>query len=89
MASGVNRADIFQRLGKYPAPEGASDIPGLEGFRNYRKHGREGMRPDRRRRLRRICSVRPELCFPLPQNMGFEQGACFPEAMFTSGAMFS
>ena len=30
-AAGVNRADIFQRLGKYPAPAGAPrDIPGLE-----------------------------------------------------------
>lgn len=29
-ASGVNRPDVLQRLGKYPAPAGASDIPGLE-----------------------------------------------------------
>src|SRR3712207_3170275 len=31
MAAGVNRPDIAQRKGKYPAPLGASiDIPGLE-----------------------------------------------------------
>jgi len=29
-ASGVNRADILQRQGKYPPPEGASEIIGLE-----------------------------------------------------------
>ncbi|WP_374764050.1 NAD(P)H-quinone oxidoreductase [Yunchengibacter salinarum] len=29
-AAGVNRPDVFQRMGLYPAPEGASDIPGLE-----------------------------------------------------------
>ncbi|MEQ8736180.1 MAG: NAD(P)H-quinone oxidoreductase [Rhodospirillaceae bacterium] len=29
-AAGVNRPDVFQRLGQYPAPDGASDIPGLE-----------------------------------------------------------
>ena len=29
-ASGVNRPDIMQRQGLYPAPPGASDIPGLE-----------------------------------------------------------
>lgn len=29
-AAGVNRPDIFQRLGRYPAPPGASDILGLE-----------------------------------------------------------
>jgi putative PIG3 family NAD(P)H quinone oxidoreductase len=29
-AAGVNRPDVMQRLGKYPAPPGAPDIPGLE-----------------------------------------------------------
>ncbi len=29
-AAGVNRPDIMQRLGKYPPPAGASDVPGLE-----------------------------------------------------------
>ncbi len=30
-ASGVNRADLLQRRGRYPAPPGApADIPGLE-----------------------------------------------------------
>ena len=29
-AAGVNRPDIMQRQGKYPAPPGASDLPGLE-----------------------------------------------------------
>lgn len=30
-ASAINRADILQRLGRYPAPDGApSDVPGLE-----------------------------------------------------------
>jgi NADPH:quinone reductase-like Zn-dependent oxidoreductase len=30
-AAGLNRADLIQRRGKYPAPPGApSDVPGLE-----------------------------------------------------------
>src|SRR5208282_5324785 len=29
-AAGVNRPDILQRMGLYPAPPGASNIPGLE-----------------------------------------------------------
>ncbi len=29
-AAGVNRPDVVQRQGLYPAPKGASDIPGLE-----------------------------------------------------------
>ena len=28
-AAGVNRPDIIQRLGHYPPPPGASDLPGL------------------------------------------------------------
>ena len=28
--AGVNRPDVMQRLGGYPPPPGASDIPGLE-----------------------------------------------------------
>lgn len=27
-ASGINRPDVLQRAGMYPAPAGASDIPG-------------------------------------------------------------
>lgn len=29
-AAGINRPDVLQRTGNYPAPPGASDIPGLE-----------------------------------------------------------
>jgi NADPH2:quinone reductase len=29
-ASGVNRPDVLQRMGHYPVPPGASDIPGLK-----------------------------------------------------------
>jgi putative PIG3 family NAD(P)H quinone oxidoreductase len=29
-AAGVNRPDVIQRLGHYPPPKGASDLPGLE-----------------------------------------------------------
>ncbi|HWL66879.1 MAG TPA: NAD(P)H-quinone oxidoreductase, partial [Geminicoccus sp.] len=29
-SAGVNRPDVFQRMGAYPPPPGASDVPGLE-----------------------------------------------------------
>ena len=29
-SAGINRADVLQRMGKYPMPPGATDIPGLE-----------------------------------------------------------
>jgi len=30
IAAGVNRPDVSQRMGHYPPPPGASDLPGLE-----------------------------------------------------------
>src|ERR1700692_2506227 len=30
VGAGVNRADCLQRMGRYPMPPGAPDIPGLE-----------------------------------------------------------
>ena len=30
VAAGVNRADVMQRMGHYPPPKGASELPGLE-----------------------------------------------------------
>lgn len=42
VASGVNRADVLQRLGRYPAPEGyPPDIPGLEYVGVVEETGRD------------------------------------------------
>src|SRR5690606_31673423 len=30
VAAGVNRADLLQRQGRYPPPQGESELPGLE-----------------------------------------------------------
>ncbi len=82
-ASGVNRADLLQRLGKYPPPEGATDIPGLEVAGTIEKTGK------------RVCALLPgggyaeyvaaekELCLPIPENMSFTEAAALPEAVFT------
>ena len=41
--AGINRADILQRMGAYPAPQGApADIPGLEFAGEIAKIGRDG-----------------------------------------------
>jgi NADPH2:quinone reductase len=37
--AGINRADTLQRMGRYPMPPGASDIPGLECAGNIVKLG--------------------------------------------------
>src|SRR3989440_12257097 len=42
-AAGLNRADILQRLGRYPAPPGyPQDIPGIEFAGEVAEMGEEG-----------------------------------------------
>ncbi|MDH3734827.1 MAG: NAD(P)H-quinone oxidoreductase [Gemmatimonadota bacterium] len=46
-AAGVNRADLLQRAGHYPAPPGSpADIPGLEFAGEVVAHGPDAGRPD-------------------------------------------
>ena len=68
-ATAVNRADLLQRQGFYPPPPGASEVIGLECSGTVAAVGpearavagrRRGVRPARRRRLRRRrCASRP------------------------------
>jgi putative PIG3 family NAD(P)H quinone oxidoreductase len=90
--AGVNRADVTQRIGKYPPPKGASDIPGLEVAGEVVGLGRN---TTRWRAGERVCAlvvaggyaeycVAPEgQCLPVPKTFDFVQGAALPEAMFT------
>jgi NADPH:quinone reductase len=95
-AAGVNRADVTQRIGKYPPPRGASDIPGLEIAGEVVALGpRPGPGAARWRAGDKLCAlvvaggyaeycVVPEVqCLPVPRNFDFVQGAALPEAAFT------
>ena len=91
-AAGVNRPDVLQRLGKYPVPPGASDIPGLEVAGVVAALGAE---------VRGwaigdpICAllagggyaeraVAPqEQCLPIPSGLTMTQAAAIPETFFT------
>lgn len=82
-AAGLNRLDCLQRMGKYPVPEGASSILGLEVA---------GIVEDTGERVCALitgggyaeCAVADRaLCLPIPDNMSFEEAACLPEAVFT------
>jgi NADPH:quinone reductase len=91
-AAGVNRPDLMQRLGKYPPPPGASDIPGLEIAGTVAATGR-GVH--RWREGDRICAlvsgggyaeycVAPEpQCLPIPAGMDGVTAAAIPETFFT------
>src|SRR5689334_2586964 len=91
-AAGINRADVTQRIGKYPPPKGASDIPGLEVAGEVVGLGAGAARW---RAGDRVCALvpaggyaefctAPEVqCLPVPKSFDFVQGAALPEATFT------
>jgi NADPH2:quinone reductase len=87
-AAGVNRPDIMQRLGKYPPPPGASDLPGLEV-------SGEIVAGDATAIGRRVCAlvtgggyaeycVVPLVqCLPIPATVSEAHAAAIPETFFT------
>ena len=91
-AAGVNRPDIMQRLGKYPPPQGASDIPGLEIAGTIVGVG-DGVA--RWRAGDRVCAlvagggyaefavVPWEQCLPAPPGLTEAEAAAIPETYFT------
>ncbi len=92
-ATAVNRADLAQKVGKYPPPEGASPLLGLEmsgiveetgrGVTRYRPGDRVfGLLPGGGYAAR--CVIHEEMAMPLPEAFTFEQAAAVPEAFLTA-----
>lgn len=91
-AAGVNRPDIVQRLGHYPAPPGASDILGLEIAGEVDALG-DGV--TRWAVGDRVCAllggggyadyavVDARHALPVPEGLDFVQAAALPETVFT------
>ncbi len=94
-ASGVNRPDVLQRAGHYPAPPGASDIPGLEvageivggdeqtlaaaGF----KLGDSVCALVAGGGYAELCVAPLGQCLPVPKGLSLTQAAALPETFFT------
>ncbi|MDI1244433.1 MAG: NAD(P)H-quinone oxidoreductase [Rhodoferax sp.] len=94
-ASGINRPDVLQRLGLYPVPPGASDIPGLE-VAGVIDQGDIGELAAAGLQLGdRVCAlvagggyaqwcVAPiAQCLPVPEGLSDVQAASLPETFFT------
>ncbi len=94
-ASGVNRPDVLQRMGHYPVPPGASDIPGLE-VAGVIEQGEAQALADAGFKLGdRVCAlvagggyaqycVAPiGQCLPVPKGWTDVQAASLPETVFT------
>lgn len=90
--AGVNRADLFQRLGSYPPPPDASPLPGLEVAGEVAALG-AGV--DRWRIGEPVCALLEgggyaQYCaapagqvLPVPGGMGLREAAALPEGLFT------
>lgn len=90
-AVGVNRPDILQRMGKYPPPPGASDIPGLEVAGTIVAAG-EGVDMLLGQRVCALLAgggyaeyaVAPAgQCLPVPEGYDLVEAAALPETLFT------
>ncbi|MFC6997399.1 NAD(P)H-quinone oxidoreductase [Rufibacter roseus] len=92
-AAGINRPDVAQRKGRYPAPAGApSDIPGLEIAGVVEACGDA---VSQWKTGDAICALLPgggyaeyavvdaRHCLPLPHGWSFEEAASLPETVFT------
>lgn len=101
-AAGVNRADLLQRLGRYPAPPGAPDaIPGLEVAGTVETLGADAAGTglaagDRVMAIvagggyaERVAVPAAHL-LPIPGGLSFVEGAAIPEVFLTAAdALFA
>jgi len=93
-ATALNRADLLQRLGRYPPPPGVTDIIGLEAAGEIASLGSEVS--GTWKEGQRVCcllsgggyaqyaSVPAAHLIPVPDNLSFEQAATIPEAWMTA-----
>lgn len=90
-AAGVNRPDIMQRMGLYPPPSGASDLPGLEvaGTITESTSGARWQAGDRVCALvsgggyAEYCAAPAPQCLPIPRGLSAVRAAAIPETYFT------
>jgi len=90
-AAGVNRPDVLQRLGVYPPPPGASDIPGLEIAGSVVAAG-EGAEQAIGGAVCALvtgggyaeyCVAPAGTCLPVPETLRMTEAAAMPETLFT------
>jgi NADPH2:quinone reductase len=91
-AAGVNRPDVMQRLGLYPAPKGHSEIPGLEVSGVVAAVGPEATRFNAGDKVMALvngggyaeyCLADASACLPIPAGISMVEAAAIPEGFFT------
>jgi NADPH2:quinone reductase len=86
--AGVNRPDVLQRLGRYPPPPGASDVPGLEIAGEVvagapEMIGRHVCALVTGGGYAEYCLARAEHCLPIAHGLPSAEAAALPETLFT------
>ena len=90
-AAGVNRPDVLQRMGAYPPPPGASDLPGLEIAGTVVAVGQGAEMLIGRRVCALVagggyaqyCVAPMGTCLPVPEVLRMTEAAAMPETLFT------
>jgi tumor protein p53-inducible protein 3 len=92
-AAGINRADILQRRGQYPAPSGANQILGLEISGVIENLGRSCRNWKKGERVFGLLTgggyaqyavIHQQMAMPIPASLTFEEAAAIPEAFLTA-----
>ncbi len=90
--AGVNRPDVMQRLGLYPPPPGAPDIPGLEVAGTVVTLGPNTSSVQEGDAVCALvigggyaeyCVAPASLCLPIPEGLSAVEAAAIPETFFT------
>ena len=91
-AAGVNGPDLMQRKGLYPAPPGASDLPGLEVSGEIVQVGAEVKRWSTGDKVAALtngggyaeyCVADAQQCMAVPKGVSLVDAAGLPETFFT------
>ena len=90
-AAGVNRPDVLQRMGAYPPPPGASDLPGLEIAGTVVAAGDSAAQLVGSRVCALVagggyadyCVAPAGTCLPVPEVLRMTEAAAMPETLFT------
>lgn len=92
-ATALNRADLFQKAGRYPPPVGTSPLLGLEMAGTVVSAGRDATRFRPGSRVfgllpgggyAEYCVIHERMAMEIPENLSFTEAAAIPETFLTA-----
>ena len=92
-STALNRADLLQKKGRYPVPEGESPILGLEMSGVVESVGRSVKKFEEGDRVfgllggggyAEYCTIHEDMALTIPEGLSFEEAAAIPEVFLTA-----